>query len=100
MADLIRKHLGDIPETAAVIELLARAMPASHERNLYVHGEWWRFNTESRTVTVRRSTIRPGEQPHVDFTAVNLDRLTETLKDIEVELFTRRRAIEAMRGNN
>jgi hypothetical protein len=94
MAKLIVKHRGAIPQTEPIRTILTEAIPACDDRNLLAHGDWWRFDPNTATILVRGGTQWNGVVPHKEWTEADIVDLTETLKDLESELFILRRAIQ------
>jgi len=47
----------------------------------------WKLDEETQVLIVRRSKIRRGQDLHVHVTVYEIDRATEQLADIEVELY-------------
>jgi len=98
MAELIKKHLGtNLQEALPIANLLTAAINFCDQRNLLAHGEWWCFNTQKSTISVRGGTRwiddqRPPE--HCEYTASEIDALVEKFRTTELELFKLRRCIE------
>jgi hypothetical protein len=62
MCELVVQHLGDVPQLAAIRQVLAQAIQASDLRNFLAHGEWWRLEQTGRMgardfVTSHRLTL-------------------------------------------
>ena len=97
MAKLIAKHLPEgLEEAEQITRVLTEAIDFCERRNLLAHGEWWYFHQPTSMVTVRNGTQWKDEGPpeHADFTAADIDALTERLKDLAAELYHLGRSIE------
>jgi hypothetical protein len=90
----IVRHAGMIPEIEAIKEQLDRSEQSYVLRNDLAHGHWWRFDPSNGNLEIRRDRARDGE-PFVTVTQSEIEQAAEQFKDIEVELFKIRRAIEA-----
>jgi len=89
------QHPAGLPETDAIVRCLDEAFPLCNERNLLAHGIWWLFNAEAGQITVRAATLRPGEEPHRDFTVDEIQKIAVAFGDLEADLYKLQAAIEA-----
>jgi hypothetical protein len=96
MAKLIDQHLGEtVPEKWPIVQLLTDAKAPCDDRNLLAHGLWWRFDPNTSTIDVRGGTQwEDGCVDHKSYTVAGIDEIVEKFKDLEAELFKRRRSIE------
>jgi hypothetical protein len=94
IAKLLKKHLPQFLKAAQLENLLTDVILPSDQRNILVHGEWWRFNKQTSVITVRSGKRRPGEEQHHEFKAADIEKLVETFKTAKVELYKIRRQIE------
>jgi hypothetical protein len=97
MIELIKKHLGDIPQIEPIAKLLCEAVDPCEQRNLLAHGTWWRFNRRTASITVRGGTrwLDPETPPaQRDYTAADIEALANQFENIWSELFKLRREIE------
>jgi hypothetical protein len=94
MAELIKAKLGDIEEARPIVDVLTRAKKPTEVRNLLAHGRWWRFQNDTKVLTVRSAIIRKGKPAHSDWTVADIDGVAETFDDLEAELFKLRCELE------
>jgi hypothetical protein len=96
MAKLISKHLGDnVPEATEIVKLLCAAIAPCDQRNLLAHGHWWCFNRMTGQITVRSGALFQGDHPaQADFTAADIEAITENFRHLEVELYKLHHGIE------
>jgi hypothetical protein len=96
MAKLISKHLGDnVPEAAAIAKLLHAAIAPCDQRNLLAHGHWWCFNRMTGQITVRSGAVFAGDHPvQAEYTAADIRSITDSFRDLEVELYKLHHDIE------
>ena len=61
-------------------------------RNDLAHGDWWKFEPESGSISVRRD--RDEDERFIEITVAEIEQAVEVFKDVEAELFKIRREIE------
>ena len=100
MAKLIKRHLGDdLQEVEPIAKLLSDAIGPCDQRNFLAHGEWWRFNTRTLTITVRSGRRwNDGQPEHLKHTVQKIEALGGEFKKLAIDLFKLRRRIEARRA--
>jgi hypothetical protein len=84
-------HPLGLPEQAAIVERLKKAIPLFRSRNLLAHGTWWEFSAEA--ITVRSGIDWPSEEQHRTFTTSEIQQIATSLDDLEVELWRLQKAI-------
>lgn len=94
VADHQSKHPGGIPERDVISDSLRRAIAPCDVRNRLAHGNWWAFDSEAGTMTVRAGIDWPGAEQHRDFTVAEIQSASTTFGDLEVELYKLQRQIE------
>ena len=92
--NFIVKHDAMIAEMSAIKERLDRSVTLFHLRNDLAHGHWWRFDSNSGSIEIRRDRCRDVEQ-FVTVTRAQIEEAADRFEDIEVDLFKIRRTIEA-----
>jgi hypothetical protein len=100
MVKLIEEKLGQIPETKAIHKLLKDARVPIYERNDLVHGTWWEFEQRTTTIKVRLGSQRKNKDQFAEYTEERILKIADAFKDIEVELYKLRSAIENRRGDH
>jgi len=95
MKKLIKEHRPDgLPETDAIVACLKRSMSFCRDRNLLAHGNWWEFDIDANTITVRSGIARTGQDQHRVLTLADIGHAAMSLDEFEVELWKLQRAIE------
>ena len=94
MARLIRKKLGEIPETDDIVLCLRAAIEPCRDRNRLTHGEWSHFDPKTKTITIRSRDPREREPMQKDYREADMLRLTDRFEDITTELYKLRRAVQ------
>lgn len=95
MKRLIRHHRPDgLPETDAIVACLKHSISPCRDRNLLAHGDWWEFDIDASTITVRSGIARKGQAQHRELTLADVQRAAMSLDELEVELWKRQNAIE------
>jgi hypothetical protein len=89
------KHPGGLPEGDAIVRYLDEAFALCKDRNWLTHGVWWRFDTDLGVLDVHTVRVQHNEPLSRQFTIEQIQRLAESFKDIEVELWKLQRAIVA-----
>ena len=95
MKRLVVKKLGLIIEADEIEDCLRRAIPLCDDRNHLAHGQWWAFDRNAETITVRRGKSFWNKNQHKTFSADDIEHAASALSDIEVELYKRQVAIKA-----
>jgi hypothetical protein len=72
MVKLIKEHLGQIPETEQIRELLQDAFIPTNQRNQLAHGTWWSFDRRTATIEVRGGIRREGEDPFGEYSETTI----------------------------
>jgi hypothetical protein len=91
----IDKHGEDVSKIRLMSEQIKCAENAYSLRNDLAHGDWWRFDPESGSISVRRD--RDEDEPFREITVAEIERAVGVFKDVEAELFKIRRKIECVR---
>jgi hypothetical protein len=84
-----------LPETDAIVACLKRSISSCYDRNLLAHGDWWEFDIEKSTITVRSGIARKGQEQHRELTLANIQDAAMSLDRLEIELWNLQRAVEA-----
>jgi hypothetical protein len=88
MKRLIREqHPDGLPETKAIVVHLKRSIPFCRDRNLLAHGNWWEFDIDANTITVRSGIARSGQEQHRPFTLANIQDAAASLDELEAERY-------------
>lgn len=77
--------------------IVACAIPPSDVRNMLAHGHWWAFDVDTKTITVRATTVWPDEELHRDFTEEDIEKTVSDFEKLEGELYRLQRQIEGRR---
>jgi hypothetical protein len=72
MAKLIKKHLGEIPETAEIRKILTDVIDPCDRRNHLTHGHWWRYDFKSQVIQVRGARQRNGRIEWRNYTELDI----------------------------
>ena len=98
MVKLIAEHRGNnLAQTELIAKLLADAVDPCDQRNLLAHGTWWCFRRPTSTIVVRSGTRwqDPDAPPDQrEYTASDIELLTDKFETIEAEIYKLRRAVE------
>jgi hypothetical protein len=100
MRRLVVKKCGLILEADDIRDCLKRAIPLCDDRNHLAHGQWWAFDRNAGTITVRRGRHFWNKDQHKDFSADDIEHVASALSDIEVDLYKHQAAIEAQFPND
>jgi len=95
MKELIVSKCGPVSQADQAEDCLHRAIPYYHDRNHLAHGEWWAFDQNAGTVTVRRGRRFANQDQHRSFSLYDIAHIASALSDIEVELYKLKASIKA-----
>jgi hypothetical protein len=98
MVKLIAEHLGPIPETEKIRQLLKDACIPTDQRNQLAHGTWWSFDPQTETIEVRGGIQREGEDQFGTHSEKTILAIAESFETLETELFKLRSVIEDRLG--
>jgi hypothetical protein len=101
MRRLVVKKCGLILEADDIRDCLRRAIPLCDDRNHLAHGQWWAFDRNAGTITVRRGRrFWKNKDQHKIFSADDIEHVASALSDIEIDLYKHQTAIEAQFPND
>ena len=96
MKDFIVEQCGSIPEADQIEDCLKGAIPLCDVRNHLAHGQWWAFDPNAGTITVRRGRIfEDEEEQHKKFSAADIEHVAAALRDTEAKLYKLEAVIKA-----
>jgi hypothetical protein len=87
----MRKASCDNSDVEMTRKLLQQAILLYDFRNALAHGHWWRFDSLTGTIEIRRETVRPNEKRFICCTKADIAAKANQLRDIEAELYKIRR---------
>jgi hypothetical protein len=77
-----------------IVACLKRSILPCRDRNLLAHGNWWEFDIDTSAIKVRSGIARAGQDQHRVLTLADIQKATDTLDDVEFELYRIQSAIE------
>ena len=92
MVKFIKKKGGSILQIEEIERQINRAKDAYQLRNDLAHGEWWKLDPETSSVSVRRDRVK--DTRFIEVTVGDIEQTLDTFEDVEIELFKIRREIE------
>jgi hypothetical protein len=95
MVKFINRKGGDISRTEAIEKQIDCAKDAYQLRNDLAHGEWWKLDPETSSVSVRRDRAKGTR--FIEITVGDIEQALDTFKNVEAELFKIRRQLEKKR---
>lgn len=95
MKRLVVKKFGLILEADEIEACLRRAIPLCDDRNRLAHGQWWAFDRNAGTITVRRGRRFWKKNQHKTFSVDDIEYVASALSDIEIELYKQQTSIKA-----